>query len=93
MGRKESNQTNPVSLFIWQSNQQQGCDFDERPIVNIGPSQSPWSLSAHSKVSGSRLFTYVQYQLAKWQIMLTWMQYGRCFMLSVETTGWRNMLN
>ena len=23
-------------------------DFDERPIVNIGPSQSPWSLSIHS---------------------------------------------
>ena len=40
----------PVSLFIWQSNQQQGCDFDERPIVNIGPSQSPWSLSIHSRI-------------------------------------------
>ena len=37
----------PVSLFIWLSNQHQGCDFDERPIVNNGPSQSPWSLSIH----------------------------------------------
>ena len=38
----------PVWLFVWQSNQHQGCDFDERPIVNIGSSQSPWSLSIHS---------------------------------------------
>ena len=36
------------------------------------------SMDPVSKVSGSRLFTYAQYQLAKWQIMLTWMQYGRC---------------
>ena len=39
----------PVSLFIWLYNKHQGCDFDERPVVSTGPSQSPWSSSIHYK--------------------------------------------